>query len=646
VTETQPLFRTNKIAVIGNPNVGKSALFNKLTKSYSLVSNAPYTTVSVLRSTIVINGNKYEIIDTPGIISLDVKSEDGLVTRNILIEESPQIVILCMDASNIKRSLILAAQAAELEIPMIACLNFVDESRQRGIIIDRKKLEELLGVPVVETNAFEGRGIKELTRALPGAAVPLQPRISYKPFIENAMDELSECFPPDAVPADALLLLLLLKDHGIEQFITSQYGHKIFDAAAAIVARVHRDTPTEISRLIFEERNMWAETVSKKTTEAGPEPQGRYGQVISSLCRHHVCGWIILLGIIYCTYILVGSIGINILVPFFEQKIFAPVLAGVAELIPWQVLRDFLVGDYGILSTGFANAVGTALPILSMFFIILNILEDTGYIPNLCVLTNRFFQRVGLSGKAILPVILGFGCKTMATLTTKILESKKERFIAIFLIAFAIPCAPLLGMTLAVLALFPFSTFLIVFGVLVMAEITAGIALNKILKTDVSDDFIMEIPPIRLPNIKNLITKTYFRLKWFTVEAIPLFMAGACILFFLEKLHILTLIKKAFLPLLVTVLNLPISTVEVFLLCLLRKEAGAVMFLDLAQNQQLDYIQIIVGVILINCFIPCFANIMAMIKLLGIKTALLMTLVITSFSAIIGVILNAVLRSF
>ena len=333
-----------------------------------------------------------------------------------------------------------------------------------------------------------------------------------------------------------------------------------------------------------------------------------------------------LLLVVYCTYMLVGRVGIDILVPLFENRLFAPLNEYVASFIPWQIMRDFLFGDYGILTTGLENAIGTVLPILAMFFLVLNFLEDTGYIANLCVFSNRLFKPLGLSGKSVLPLVLGFGCRTMATLTTRILESKKERIIAVFLISFAIPCAPLLGVTLAILALLPFKAFLLVFGVLIVMELAAGIALNRLLKTDLVPDFIMEIPPVRLPNLKNLLVKTYYRLKWFAIEAVPLFMIGAVLLFVIDKIALLSLIKKVIAPFIVTYLHLPMAMVDAFLLCLLRLEAGAVVVLKLAQTGELDYIQTIVAVIVMTGFVPCFANTMAIVKELGIKTALWMVL--------------------
>ena len=638
-----PPLHKNKVAIVGNPNVGKSALFNQITRSYSLVANFPHTTITVSRAEITISGNKFEIIDTPGIISLDVQSEDGLVTREILIREHPERIILCLDSNNIKRSLLLASQIFELDIPVIICLNMIDEAMQKGIHINREKLEMLLGVPVIETVAIEGRGIKQLVRQIPAAGL-VRKKIQYKSFIEKAMREVARCFPVGATPPDAIALLLLQKDPIIDKYIRVQHGTEIADKAKRAVKKMQQLTQKPLARIVFEKRAAWAEKVSRSITEGRLRAAGRTGEFIGSLCRDPFWGWIILTIIVYCTYILVGKVGTGILAAFLEQKIFIPLNNAIGSMIPWDMAREFLVGHYGILTTGFANAVGTVLPILALFFLILNFLEDIGYIANLCVLSNRLFQRLGLSGKAVLPIILGFGCKTMATLATKILESRKERYIAVFLIAFAIPCSPLIGVNLAILALFPFSTFLLVFGILVFVEITAGLLLNKILKQERVSDFILEIPPIRIPVVKNLITKTYFRVKWFLIEAVPLFMLGSAILFVLDKLRLLALVKRGVFPILVSFLNLPEQVVDAFLLSLTRKEAGAVILLNLAAQHQLDYIQAIVGTIVLTCFFPCFANIMSIAKELGTKSALLMLLVITVVSVIMGGMINYLLR--
>jgi ferrous iron transport protein B len=405
---------------------------------------------------------------------------------------------------------------------------------------------------------------------------------------------------------------------------------------------VQRERLKPLSKIILEERSRWADRITSDAVARDPAPTSKIGEKIGAMTRHPVLGWAILLWIIYCTFILVGKVGAGVIATFLDQKIFLPVNSSIGEMIPWDFWRDFAVGEYGILTTGLANAVGTVLPILAMFFLILNVLEDIGYIPNLCVLSNRLFKRVGLSGKAILPIILGFGCKTMATLSTKILDSKRERFIAIFLIAFAIPCSSQLGINMAILALFPITAFFIVFGVLALIEIIAGLTLNKVLKEDSYTDFILELPPIRFPNIKNLLTKTYYRLKWFLMEALPLFIIGAFLMFLMDTFYVLDLIKRVLSPLIVSFLDLPIETVDAFLLCLARHEAGAVILMDLVKAQKLDYIQAIVSIL--ACFVPCFANIMAMNKELGTKRTLLIVPLIILLFIITAGIVNYILR--
>jgi ferrous iron transport protein B len=634
----------NRIAIVGNPNVGKSSLFNGVTRAYSLVANVPHTTMEVSRAPVRIDGKEYEFVDTPGILSLDLPAEDGLVTRAILLEEHPEVIILCLDSNNLKRSLMLAAQVMELEIPLVVCLNFMDESRLKGIELSRKKLESFLGVPVVETVASEGHGVRELLRAIPRAAVVETAKVAYPQFIEAALDELSACFPEEAMPADGVLLLLLSQAPGIERYLKSKYGAGTLAQAKAIGARAAGRAKKDIANILFQARSRWAEKAEQHILHLTPTRTGRVGEALGALSRHPVWGWAVLLVVVYCTYMLVGRVGIDLLVPFFENRLFAPFNEYVASFIPWQIMRDFLFGPYGILTTGLENAIGTVLPILAMFFLILNCLEDTGYIANLCVFSNRLFKPLGLSGKSVLPIVLGFGCRTMATLTTRILESKKERIIAVFLISFAIPCAPLLGVTLAILALLPFKAFILVFGVLIVMELAAGIALNRLLKTDLVPDFIMEIPPVRLPNLKNLLVKTYYRLKWFAIEAVPLFMIGAVLLFIIDRIALLAVIKRVIAPVIVSYLHLPMVMVDAFLLCLLRLEAGAVVVLKLAQTGELDYVQTIVAVIVMTGFVPCFANTMAIVKELGIKTALWMVASITATACIVGGLVNFILR--
>jgi len=493
--------------------------------------------------------------------------------------------------------------------------------------------------------ATEGKGVAELRRYILTTKPPAN-GFKHKELIERDLEKLSGYFPVDHMPSPAVLLLLLLEDKDIEAWTRNQYGESIYQDVKKLTQYLKTSLQTPLDRIVFRARNEWVEKIVIAVSGRSKIISTRFLETCGALTRHPVYGWPILGAIIYGTYLLVGKVGAVVLVDFINTYLFDPFITVIGNSIPWEFWRDFAVGDYGILTMGLANALGTVLPILALFFVILNTLEDTGYLPNLCILSNRFFQKIGLSGKSVLPIILGFGCKTVATLATKILDSRKERYIAIFLIAFAIPCSAQLGVNIAVLAYFPVSSFILVFCVLAIVEIMAGLVLNKIIKQEAITDFILEIPPVRLPNVKNLLLKTYYRLKWFLIEAVPLFIIGALVLFTMDKLLILHVVERMLSPLVVSFLGLPIKCVEAFLLCIARHEAGAVILMQLVKAGQLDYVQACVSIIIVTCFVPCFANLMAMIKELGMKSAVVMAGIIIVSSLFIGGAVNYLMRLF
>ncbi|MGD8507098.1 MAG: nucleoside recognition domain-containing protein, partial [Candidatus Bathyarchaeota archaeon] len=318
----------------------------------------------------------------------------------------------------------------------------------------------------------------------------------------------------------------------------------------------------------------------------------------------------------------------------------------IDSLVTIQWLNDFLIGDYGVLTLGLSNALLTVLPILSVFFIAFNILEDIGYTPNLCVLTKRVFDKLGLSGSAIMPLVLGFGCKTMATLTTRSLPSRKERCIAIYLIAFAIPCAAQMALNMSILGRIGITAFVIAFSVLAFVEIAAGVTLNRILKEEEKSDFLQELPAIRLPNPKAVLKKTYYRMRWFLKEALHIFILAAISLFIADKMGILEGLKNAIQPLMEGFLGLPVQMVDALILCMAKHEAAAAMIIKMIERGHLNYIQCIVAVTITTMFVPCVANIVAMFKELGPKRAVPMILIINISAFLIAGLLNCALVVF
>jgi len=293
----------NKIVIIGNPNVGKSALFNNLTKDYSIVANYPYTTIKVTRGETKIGGGIFELIDTPGINSLEIQSEDEIITRDILIREHPEYIIQCIDANNVKRSLLLTSQLLEVNIPLIICLNNIDSAMQKGLLIDSAKMSSLLGVPVIETIATEGRGLRELTKNILNTEC-VGNGFKHKDFIERSLEKVSKHFPFENPPSNAVLLLLLLQDEGIEEWVQGQYGESIYQDVKNLTNYLKTSISSPLTRIIFRTREEWAEKIANEVTGISRVISSRIFEKFGKLTHHPVFGWPILGVIIYLTYLL------------------------------------------------------------------------------------------------------------------------------------------------------------------------------------------------------------------------------------------------------------------------------------------------------------------------------------------------------
>lgn len=295
---------------------------------------------------------------------------------------------------------------------------------------------------------------------------------------------------------------------------------------------------------------------------------------------------------------------------------------------------------------GLFNALGTVLPILSVFFLLFGLMEDIGYLPNAGILVKRILDKIGLSGKSIMPLMLGFGCKTMATLTTRSIPSKKERLIALFLIAFAIPCSAQLGLNMAILGRSGLLSFFLVLIFLAAVELVAGVVLNLILKDDGKSNLIQELPSFRLPDIKALLKKTYYRLLWFLKESILIFIIAAIVMYLMDLSGLLALLKRGLTPIVQNWLGLPIDMTDALILTLARHEMAAGLILKMAEAGEFNFIQNIIAVVITTMFIPCIANIVAMFKEVGVKAGILMTLGINVSAFLLAGILRWLLVFF
>jgi ferrous iron transport protein B len=627
---------------VGLPNTGKSLVFNGLTGGYSVVANYPLTTVEMKRHTLTLRGQACQIIDTPGLHSLYIHSEEELAVRDLLFSETPDGLILCIDANRLKQSLLLTLDLLELDIPLVISLNAIDETEQQGLKIDARRLSALLGVPVVEHAAPLNRGIEELKEAL-GRMSGGSWKPYYGPYLEKRLGALQALLPEGERFRRKKALLLLEGDPFLAGALEGRLGADTGRRVREELARLRREYRGNPGREVARRRIEAVERIYREATARAPRPPGRLAHQLARLSRHPVFGIPILLAILALTWLLVVH-GAGFLQTRLTRWLVDPAVRAVARWTPDGFWEELLVGHYGLLTLGLFNALVTVLPILAAFFLFMGFLEDTGYLPNLSVLTRRVLGRIGLSGRSIMSLILGFGCKTMAALTTRGISSRKERLIANYLIAFAIPCSAQLALDMAILGRIGLAAFLIAFGTLAFVEIAAGWILNRLIREEVKSDFIQELPPLRVPQPAAVVQKTSYRLYWFLKEALPIFLAASAALFLLEASGALGLLRHLLRPLIIGWLGLPLSMVEVFILTLARHEAAAGLLLAMVDGGALSTIQAIVAVAITTMFVPCLANIVAMCRQLGARTGLWITLAINVSSFALAGILGWILR--
>jgi ferrous iron transport protein B len=361
--------------------------------------------------------------------------------------------------------------------------------------------------------------------------------------------------------------------------------------------------------------------------------------------RQPLAGGFVLLLSISLTFQLVGVLGAQVLVELLEEGLFAVWVTPVLQqVIPGGFLHDLLVGPYGVVSMGLAYGIAIVLPVVATFFIAFSFLEDSGYLPRLSILSDRLLRTMGLHGRAFLPMVLGLGCVTMATLSTRILGSRKERFIATFLLALGVPCSAQLGVILGITAGLSATALLVVSATVLVQLIVVGLLLSRIYPGERSN-FILELPPIRFPVWRNIFRKTGLRVGWFLREALPLFAVGAFILFLLDRIQVLGRIIAIAEPVVVSLLGLPRQTATVFLMGFLRRDYGAAGLFDMSRQGVLDTGQIVVGLVVLTLFVPCIANSFVMIREQGLRNALLMIVSIFAYAVLVGAGLSWLLQA-
>lgn len=639
------------VVLVGNPNVGKSALFGALTGTYVTVSNYPGTTVEVSTGHAVIAGRRVAIVDTPGAGSFVPSSEDERVTRDILLEGPPRAVVVVGDAKNLTRTLLLAVQVAEMEIPFVLCLNMMDEARARGLGADEEILEEALGVSVVSTVAVRREGIARLIAALETPR-PGEIRIAYPEAVEKAVTEIAPLLPSSRLSTRSLALMALTGDATLSAWLSARLRPGSLTALEEARQRLRREFSEPVAYVINRARLAHASRIER---EAGARrqmdrPRWRLAKTLDRATTHRIWGLPLLAAVLYVCYLFVGVFGAKTLVDLLENGLFGKILSPAATAaanrwIPWAFLRDLLVGPYGVITMALAYSLAIVLPIVGTFFLAFGALEDSGYLPRLAVMVNRLFKKMGLNGKAVLPMVLGLGCDTMATMTTRILETPKERLIVILLLALGVPCSAQLSVVMVMLSGLSLWAVVVWVGVVAGVIVLVGRLAAKVLPGRGSD-FVLELPPLRVPQLSNIAVKTLARIEWYLKEAVPLFVLGTLILFVADKFRLLGSLERAAEPIVTGWLGLPRETAEAFVVGFLRRDFGAAGLFALARHGRLTPVQVVVSMVTITLFIPCIANFFMIVKERGWKTALAIAAFITPFALGAGGLVRWALTAF
>ena len=631
------------IALVGHPNVGKSVIFQRLTGQHVMVSNYPGTTVELARGA-ARRLPETTILDTPGVITFPPHSEDEQVTARVLLYEPLRAILQVGDAKSLRRTLLLCVQLAELGLPLVLALNMMDEAESRGVQADHAMLSEYLSVPVLPTTATRGRGLDELQSALQTAR-PAQLRLQYPAEIEAALAQFSACLRlagvrDTPIAGRALGLGWLSGDAVTEAWLTERLGadtlHELESQRSSLQLSFHKP----LALAIQETRLAYVERVIKATVvNSGQGWRGR-GAALSRLTTHPVWGVLILAGVLYALYWFVGIFGASILVGLLEENLFSQVInpwvvGWVERLIAAPFLVDLLVGEYGLWTMGMTYAIALILPIVATFFLAFGVMEDSGYLPRLAALSNRLFQFLGLNGKAVLPMVLGLGCVTMATLTTRVMESRRERLLVTLLLALAVPCSAQLGVVMGMLASVSFTATMIWGGVVFMVLLIVGWLAARLAPGE-RTQLLVELPPLRWPVPSNVIVKTLARVEWYLKEVVPLFLIGTALMFTLDRTGMLEKIIHAGEPLVTGWLGLPAQASAAFLVGFLRRDFGATGLFLMQSDGLLTPIQVVVAMVTITLFIPCIASVMMIARESSWRIAVGMLALITPLAFLVG----------
>ncbi len=631
----------HRILFLGNHLVGKSTLLAALVGETQGETGLTGSTFNVTRTSALLGGRPVELIDTPGINTLFSQDNEGRLTRTCIVEGAYDTILLVMDHKSPKRSTALFHQLAILGKPMVCVLNMLDEAERVGVEVDLGECQKLLTVPVVPTTAITSGGSDLLIKALGEARVPTVNSFArYLNDLEVFFEESGVCGWERVLGSLAFArveeAVALLGDEELREEISRR---------SAVMG--HR-TPMQRMDLTLTDCSFTAATrITRECFWESEHEMGLLGR-LGRWSMRPVTGIPIALLALTLMYFWVGKFGATYLVETLETKIFAPhvipFFTWIFGFIPWPVVRDaFMDKDFGMITTGLFLALGIVLPVLFTYYLFVGLLEDVGYFPRLSVLLDKVMRPLGLSGKGVMPLLMGFSCITMAIVTTRVLNSRKERIIATLLLILGIPCAPLLATMFIILGKLHFSATILIFGVIFSQILLAGILANRLIK-GAMPEFIMEIPPVRAPRPVQVLRRTWARTMEFLKEALPLFLIASFVLFVLARVGFLLWLEHATRPLVVTFWGLPEEAVQVLIKTMVRRENGVA---ELARLRDLfTGSQAIIMMLLMTFLLPCVNATLMMIKERGLKVALFIIGAVFAYATVVAGVVNLFFQIF
>lgn len=631
-----------QIALAGNPNVGKSIIFSKLTGVGVISANYPGTTIEFAEGKAKFMGMTVTVIDLPGTYSLAGNTDDERVATRLLFERKPDAVVAVLDATRLERNLVFLFELIESGYNVVAALNMYDIMRKSKLAVDVERLERILMLPVIPTVATKGEGIDSLLYTSMQLRHKSRFAVRYDSHIEDMIKKLEGFVKDDdwEYPARAVAIRLLANDENVVSR-ADENARELADSLREEFEKTHgEDIVVHIQRDRFGEAGRIAkEVLAERATGRKSRP------VASDITLRPVTGIPILLGVLALVFVVLVFVGGAI----------EGVLVGAYADTGRQFFEDLASDAEGDLVSGVINGISLSIeamlalvvPYILVFYVMLSILEDTGYLVRVVSLLDGVMHRLGLHGRAVIPMVVGFGCNVPAILATRAMGSRRERLILAVLITIAVPCSAQTAIIIGSVGNYAGPAWaLLIYLILMAMLVVLGYAMHKTIKFEPTG-MCLEIPDLRWPSAKQTAVKTYVRIKEFLVIAFPLLLVGSVVLETLMVFGVLQQLIDPAEPFMMAVLGLPAITVVALVFGILRKEMALQMLMVLSGETNLALFlsneQMFVFALVMAIFMPCLAAFAVLLKEFGLKSTLAVSAASISLAFVIGAAAHAIL---